>query len=438
MNKDQAGTPDNGFGENGLVSAPFSGVPGLPRATLALPNKQLLVAVSRWGIREQAHLVRLNENGTPDLAFGSNGAIEIPFEWGVWFYPDGLSRRPDGGWLISGSVVDDRHIGSFLTIVRQDEDGQMDPSFGEDGKVIINVEKLVEDHYGLQAQLTGQPTNEKAPESRLSQGRGSDIAAVEQDGKIVAITTISYGSNEVRGVVLRFNTDGSLDKSLNGIGFLLVDVPGIHYKRNWANAHVVQKTGKILICGMFRRSESEPFEAFVMRYNQNGSVDTSYNEGSGSVIISKDRQRHEFTNMTLRADDGVVAIGTSNGEGLVVVLTPEGVFNQVFNGGQPLYSRIDARSLAWRRCDLQSTPGRLVVSGQGDRHSLLIARLFDDGKPDTDFGEKGWVTFLAGQGESASYSGGTLMDDNRMVVCCEISVGDGEGQPVGAVLRYLG
>ncbi|WP_283189434.1 delta-60 repeat domain-containing protein [Pseudomonas sp. PMCC200344] len=437
MNKNKMGTPDNGFGKNGEVSVPFSGVPGLPGATLALPNKQLLVAVSRWGILEQARIVRLNEDGTADLTFGPHGAIEIPFEWGVWFYPNGLSRLTNGGWLITGSSVDDRHLGVRLTIVRQDENGQMDSSFGDGGRVIIDVKKLVEVHYDLQVKLNGRPHDEETGGKALPRVGHIDVSAFEQEGKIVATTSVAYGTYEVQGVVLRLNADGTLDNTFNGTGFLLVDLPSITYKQNWAYGSAIQKTGKILVCGMFRRSAGEPFEAFVMRYNQNGSVDTLYNEGRGIVVISRDRQRHELTNMTLRTDDGVVATGVGNGEGLIVVLTPEGVFNQVFNSGQPLYSRIDATGAAWRRCDLQRSPDKLVVSGQADRGTLVIARFLADGKPDNDFGDNGWVVVEPGKGAS-TYSGGALMDDNRIVVCSEIMVGGGEGESIGAVIRYVG
>jgi len=440
MNQNQTGIPDESFGKSGVVSVPFSGVPGLPNAVLALnnPTKQILVAVGRWGRREQARLVRLNEDGSPDLAFGPDGAIEIPFEWGVWFYPTGLSRLEDGGWFITGITVDDRHMGTFLTVVRQDRNGQMVTSFGNGGKVIIDVKKLVEDHYGRQVELTGRPLDEKKEEDLSSRIGSIDVSAVFQDGKIVATTSIALRANEVQGVVLYLNADGSLDKSFNGIGFTLVDVPGITYKRNWATASVIQaRTGKVLVCGRFVRDVGgRSSEAFVMRFNQNGTVDSTFNDGRGLVSLGGNGQ-HELLAMMLKPDDGVVAIGNGNGEGLLASLTPEGVFNQVFNRGQPLYSNFEGMGVSWNHCSLQADGIKLVVSGQGDHDSIVIARLLADGELDTDFGGKGWVAIQRNQG-SGFYRGGSLMEDKRIVVCSEIMVEGGEGESIGAVIRYVG
>ena len=99
--------------------------------------------------------------------------------------------------------------------------------------------------------------------------------ALQADGKIVAV-----GSGAADGVadfaVVRYNTNGSLDTSFGGSG--VVVTPGI----GGAYSVAIQADGKIVVAGI----GVGVGDSVVVRYNPNGSLDTTFN-GTGIVITGR-------------------------------------------------------------------------------------------------------------------------------------------------------
>ena len=98
----------------------------------------------------------------------------------------------------------------------------------------------------------------------------NDIA-LQTDGKIVAVGRVkngTAGNNDV--VVLRYNTDGTLDTTFNTTGYRIDDVDGTG-SDNQAMAVAIDATGKIVLVG---RHDTGTF--LIMRLNSNGTRDTSF------------------------------------------------------------------------------------------------------------------------------------------------------------------
>ena len=100
-------------------------------------------------------------------------------------------------------------------------DGDLDPTFGTDGKVLTDF-----DH-------------------------STDIAnavAVQADGKLVLVGT-TYQDNDFSGedfAVARYNPDGTLDKTFGAGGKVQTDFPGLAAV---ASSVLVQPDGKIVVAG---------------------------------------------------------------------------------------------------------------------------------------------------------------------------------------------
>src|SRR5262249_28006591 len=91
--------------------------------------------------------------------------------------------------------------------------------------------------------------------------------AVQPDGKIVAVGSVSTFNHGDELAVVRLNPDGTPDKTFNGTGSEALTV--FPYGR----AVAIQPDGKILIGGQaFGRSD----EYAVTRLNTNGSLDTTF------------------------------------------------------------------------------------------------------------------------------------------------------------------
>src|SRR5438552_13266724 len=134
--------------------------------------------------------------------------------------------------------------------------GDLDPTFGTGGMVMTDI------------------------------NRSTDIAqavAVQADGKLVVVGQ-TYKHNDFSGedfVVTRYNTDGTLDNSFGSGGKVRTDFPGLAAV---PSSVVIQPDGKIVVAG-----GAFPLFTFlgnfeVVRYNPNGSLDTSF--GDGGIVTT--------------------------------------------------------------------------------------------------------------------------------------------------------
>ncbi|MHC8294755.1 NHL repeat-containing protein [Pseudomonas sp. LB3P58] len=440
-----AGTLDPSFGRDGVVKLPFPDiVGGIPTAVLALPNNKLLIAVSLTEAQNSpAKVIRLNKAGEIDYLFGAGGFVDIPFGGEGRFVPLRLRPLQKRGWVIVGMVEENPgDIFVNLAIVRQFEDGQLDASFGNDGKVILKIYELLDSCVGADARFFTRRHNEKSAETHGEIPEFVAVSAVEQqDGKLVLVSTVFFEFDNSLGIVLRLDVDGSLDKTFNQTGFVFVNLPGVTHSWTYAQGVAIQEDGKVLVCGDFIRNETGAFvEAYVLRYLQDGTVDSEYG-ASGLVAIKGNGTKFSLEAMALKPDGGIVAAGTSGTHdketGLLVVLNPGGDFHHGFNNGKPVISDFLPNGLSWRRCALQ-TDGKIIVTGQGGGQSLdenstmVTARYLADGSLDQLFGDDGWADFNDGAG-LVLHKDSVVTVGNQVVVCGRII------NPVqGNVVRYLG
>jgi uncharacterized delta-60 repeat protein len=214
---------------------------------------------------------------------------------------------------IYATVIILAFVVSARTMRAVDED--LDPTLGTDGKVLTDF-----DH-------------------------STDIAnavAVQADGKLVIVGT-TYINNDYAGedfAVARYNPDGTLDKTFGAGGKTQTDFPGLAAV---ASSVVVQSDGKIVLAG-----GAFPLFTFLgdfklVRYNSNGSLDTSF--GDGGVVTTNFPQGSYAFDVTLQPDGKIIAAGTvfvdfnpgesSNTDFALARYNPDGTPDATFgNGGQ--------------------------------------------------------------------------------------------------------
>jgi len=151
--------------------------------------------------------------------------------------------------------------------------------------------------------------------------------ALQSDGKPVVV-----GDGNSKFVAIRYNLDGTLDKTFGG-GIVTT---GVSYG-DYSSKVLIQPDGKILVAGY--ANNGNHYRATLLRYNSNGTLDTSFN-GGGIVV----------------ADLGPVVGGT--------------VSDSAFISGVILQN------------------GQIVLSGYADSTPIL-ARYNSNGTPDTSFGTSG-------------------------------------------------
>jgi uncharacterized delta-60 repeat protein len=99
--------------------------------------------------------------------------------------------------------------------------------------------------------------------------------AVQPDGKIIAV---GYGSTGI--VVVRYNSDGSLDSTFGTGGKAIISAA-------YPSSLSLQPDGKIVVGGakvVGTTGESSISDFFIGRLNSNGSLDTTFN-GTGTLVL---------------------------------------------------------------------------------------------------------------------------------------------------------
>ncbi|MDO8402830.1 MULTISPECIES: hypothetical protein [unclassified Pseudomonas] len=425
--KKSAGSLDPEFGDQGSITVPIGTTGAISSAILALPEGKLLIAVEPYVGERSFTVARLNENGALDTTFGveQNGVVRVIFE-DTYVYPIfGLIPLSDGGWVTYGQYTSKNSDG--LAFVRQRQDGTLEESFGARGGRFIPYNEIGNpEQLRVKADILHRD-GEKGAEVEPQRAGNSGYSAVAQsNGKIFFAASISPGPGISKGLVLRLNSDGTTDKTFNGVGSAIVELPGVAHNRNQVDAIAVQVDGKVLVSGYYANDSDNSRGGYVMRFDAEGQVDASFNEGV-PVTISDPAYRLFFMNaISVReSDGGIVAVGDvrrgSLRYGMIVVLNSSGSFNRVFNRGMPLYSDMLPEGLAWNRCSWQAN-GAIVVAGNRGDGSVweqlvgVTARYLSDGTLDPTFNLRGWVVFdLEYVYESVQDM--AIMADGRIVLC---------------------
>lgn len=130
---------------------------------------------------------------------------------------------------------------------------------------------------------------------------GAAGMAVQSDGKIVISGTLMDATSTFKFFAARFHPNGAFDTSFNGTGFNATHVgPNNHYA--WAMA--LQNDGKILVGG---ETNSETTRNPVMlRYNTDGTLDTTFGSG-GKVVITISSILAPFFNLAVQSDGKILA-----------------------------------------------------------------------------------------------------------------------------------
>ena len=190
-----------------------------------------------------------------------------------------MAVQNDGKIVVSGFALngDNRYQ---IAAARLNVDGSLDNSFGTNGKVIFNVGDWNDFSEGL---------------------------ALQADGKILIGGHKWIASNPLKNdlVVVRLNTDGSIDNSYGTNGAAsarLVD------GNNYSTSMVLQADQKPILVG-FTTLDGE-YNMAMVRFNSDGSTDNTFGENSdGMVSLDIDGREDYAMAVALQADDKIIVAG---------------------------------------------------------------------------------------------------------------------------------
>ena len=326
------GTLDSGFGAGGKVL--IGGNNAGPAFAVAVQTDGKILAAA------PANLVltvfRFNSNGSVDSTFGSNGATAIQAA-GLFLAPasGGIALEPDGRILVATAHNDG---GSARFVARVLANGQLDSTFGSNGVApTFGGDSVAVVPNGNILVGTGSVTSMYAPNGVVvkdfgihgqtpgfaNEGFGNDaggfvvtkISVTGTGTKIITAGSIFtdlnlMSLNSVSGFLLvSYNIDGTLDNAFGIHGGVTTPFPGHILARAFAVA--LQTNGDIVAVGQTALTDTGPSSFALVRYNPDGSVDTTF--GNSGFVSTPFGRSVAFANTVLIQIDGkIIAVGNSN------------------------------------------------------------------------------------------------------------------------------
>ena len=220
----------------------------------------------------------------------------------------------------------------------------------------------------------------------------ANTVIVQSDGKIVAVGGANVG-NVNQGIIVRYNSDGTLDNTFNG--GVVTTVVGDNAVFNGV---VQQADGKLVAVGSAGLNTTPQYIA--VRYNSNGTLDTAFgNQGiSTSVIQSISSAAYSVVQQT---DGKLVFTGYSSPANnptaqrfFTVRLNGNGSLDTSFGSGGAVFTSIGNFGFGYQLF-IQPADGKIVIFGSGS-DSFDAIRYNTNGSVDTTFGSSGIANFVTG------------------------------------------
>jgi len=253
-----------------------------------------------------------------------------------------------------------------------------------------------------------------APSSKSTE----NAVALQSDGKIV-VAGIGVLGNAFADVLLRLNSDGTLDKNFGTGG--VVDVsPGNTVEITGFFAVAIQSDGKILAAADALNGVQ------VVRVEANGSLDTSFGTGGVTSLIAV--AEAAAGNLALQADGKILLVAGSGNPSTMVRFRTSGQLDTSFGAG----GLVNLLYGSPTQVAVQSDGKILVASGESAKLILpfptaqagAITRYNSNGTVDKTFGAAGTAA------STVSASALVLQSDGKIVVGGSIT------SKVGAPLAY--
>ncbi len=328
--------------------------------------------------------------GQLDASFGGDGKVTTDITAGGDFATR-VAIQPDGKIVVVGGARWEKDT-RFL-LLRYNGDGTLDTTFSGDGKVTTNFTRRQDSAWGL---------------------------AIQPDGKIVAAGDAGLRGRDSRFAVARYNADGTLDSTFGGDGkvttqFTRADDP--------VAGVALQPDGKIVVSGGAAWGTRGGNFALA-RYNTDGKLDMSFG-GDGRVTTDFARKGDFANAIAIQADGKLVAGGFatySRAKGrnrfALARYSANGALDLTFSGDGKQTTNFTRRNDPVFDLTLQPD-GKIVAAGvaswEGSNPNFALARYSADGTPDSSFGGDGKVTTDFSAGYDRAYDV-DLQSDGKIVV----------------------
>ncbi len=319
------GSIDNSFGTNGHITIGNSITTSMTIRTIQVQTDNKIVLTGN------GKLIRLNYDGSLDPSFGNGGIINL------------LNSNNDVAIQSDGKIISIGIANTVISTERFNSDGSHDSTFGTNG---INLFSFT-----------------------MSTAGGATIA-VQADGKIVEL--ISKSSHLL---MLRYNSDGTLDTSFDGDGILDSTIP-FYFNTPTRPRIKTLLDGKIIVSGTTYSTLNSYKCLGVFKFNIDGSLDSTFATNGQFQYLTD--SMYSFI-LIVKNDGEINTCGIStNGFNEKIILSSDGIFQNAstLNLFQ-IYPEFNNT--------IEQNDGKIVVL----LNKKILFRFNTDGSIDSSFGTNG-------------------------------------------------
>ncbi len=315
--------------------------------------------------------------------------------------------------IIVGGQTSQSSLGASYALVRYNEDGSLDSSFGnegiatsdggscdsmillDDGKIIIAGQRNTK-NFVARLLPDGSPDETFGQDGIFNTGNNytkvNDIAVLP-DGSILCAGQQGYSSIQLQA--FKLTPEGEIDTLFGDNGFFR---SFFGYAAVNVNAILVQPDEKFIIGGSVIPDNYYPNlnnELLLARFNPNGTLDSSFGNGGVQLHVSSTRRAND---LAFTSDFKIIAVGEIDtnasgtyGDVVVTRFNTDGSLDESF-GEQTGFTRISVDSYAeYAGSVIISPDNKIYLGGSYWDWSVyhMVVRFNEDGTPDTTFGNNG-------------------------------------------------
>ena len=279
------GTPDAAFGSSGVVSTSVGGAGAQANSVTVQPDGMLVVGGTRFGrdAPDELLVARYTSDGALDAGFGTGGLSATPVGAGP-SSAAAIALQHDGRIIAVGTAFANGPTDDDFAVVRYTPDGQLDPTFGEDGVVTTDL------------------TSVDAASASLDH---ATALALQPDGRIV-VGGFTRGETQAFAVA-RYTADGARDLTFGSRG--LVKIPA---REPQVSAIALQPSGTVALAGSTASNERGAAPFALVRLRADGAPDTTFGS-DGLVTTDFDGSRSGARAVVAQPDGRLITGGAKFG-----------------------------------------------------------------------------------------------------------------------------
>lgn len=354
-------------------------------------------------------VVRYNSDGSLDNTFGNNGVVTTDLQTGSDDVAYSVALQTDGKIVLAG--YSDNGSNKDAALVRYNDDGSLDNTFGSNGVVLTDFENSQQDEIKV-------------------------VKIHQLTGNIIVGGATIISSSVSKPVVARYLSNGTLDNTFNSNGIRLLWITSLDYQYLFSVEDLaVQANGKISAVG-WRDFPGLQWDSdyWACRINSDGTMDVTFSSDGVNVYNGSFNGHDRAFAMLLKPNNNILMAGGGYLSTLAYDFT---IFELNANGSTASWSAMAdwggllddiAYGLA------EDNNGKYILAGSSGNtttKTFALARVNTNASLDNTFGTNGKVTTTFGSNALNECFDVAIQVDNKIVAV-------GYTGSDFAIARYLG